>query len=169
MRFFISIIATVLMSYHPVHPIPPPPGTVTVTATPYEALPFPDGFKCKNEGVFPHKINCGKYWLCRTDDAGEMNPAELYQCPDGYLYDSTTKFCNNEEKVVCSTMSEKNVSQAMEILKQARKLEMKIKEIEDNLNGNQIITRDEQDAQNQNSTDTNDLPPWGNFSDLGAA
>ena len=109
-------------------------GTVTVTATPYESLPFPEGFKCQEEGVFPHRIHCEKYWLCQTDESGEnLKPAELYRCQDGYLFDRTIQFCNKAEDVICSTMGKEKLAKALDIMMEAQRLELKLKEIEDHL------------------------------------
>ena len=108
----------------------------TVRATPYEALPFPEGFYCQDEGVFAHQINCEQHWFCQRDKSGQFifQPAKLYQCPEGYLFDTTIKFCNKKEQVVCSTMSKKDISEALQIMEEARKLELKLKKFENRLN-----------------------------------
>merc|ERR1711997_201417 len=127
-------------------------GTITVTATPYEALPFPEGFKCLEKGVFPHRVHCNKYWLCQeneskeseeseeskeSDESGEseesLKGAELYQCPEGYLFDRTINFCNNAEDVECSTLGTEKLAKALDIMKETQRLEKKLKEIEKNL------------------------------------
>merc|ERR1712088_322412 len=127
-------------------------GTITVTATPYEALPFPEGFKCLEKGVFPHRVHCNKYWLCQeneseeseeseesveseeSEESGEseetLKAAELYQCPDGYLFDRTINFCNNAEDVNCSTLGTEKLAKALDIMKETQRLEKKLKEIE---------------------------------------
>ena len=109
-------------------------GTITVTATPYEALPFPEGFKCEEKGVFPHRVHCNKYWLCQTDDSGEnLKAAELYHCPEGYLFDKTISFCNNAEDVKCSTLGKEKLAKALDIMEETQRLEKKLKEIESTL------------------------------------
>merc|ERR1712088_418181 len=115
-------------------------GTITVTATPYEALPFPEGFKCLEKGVFPHRVHCNKYWLCQEneiEESGEseetLKAAELYQCPDGYLFDRTINFCNNAEDVNCSTLGTEKLAKALDIMKETQRLEKKLKEIEKTL------------------------------------
>merc|ERR1712154_68087 len=121
-------------------------GTITVTATPYEALPFPEGFKCLEKGVFPHRVHCNKYWLCQeneseeseeSEESGEseetLKAAELYQCPDGYLFDRTINFCNNAEDVECSTLGTEKLAKALDIMKETQRLEKKLKEIEKTL------------------------------------
>merc|ERR1711997_1302884 len=127
-------------------------GTITVTATPYEALPFPEGFKCLEKGVFPHRVHCNKYWLCQeneskeseeseeskeSDESGEseesLKGAELYQCPEGYLFDRTINFCNNAEDVNCSTLGTEKLAKALDIMKETQRLEKKLKEIEKTL------------------------------------
>merc|ERR1712154_86858 len=121
-------------------------GTITVTATPYEALPFPEGFKCLEKGVFPHRVHCNKYWLCQENESGEseeseesgeseesLKAAELYQCPEGYLFDRTINFCNNAEDVECSTLGTEKLAKALDIMKETQRLEKKLKEIEKTL------------------------------------
>merc|ERR1711997_1161243 len=127
-------------------------GTITVTATPYEALPFPEGFKCLEKGVFPHRVHCNKYWLCQeneskeseeseeskeSEESGEseesLKGAELYQCPEGYLFDRTINFCNNAEDVECSTLGTEKLAKALDIMKETQRLEKKLKEIEKTL------------------------------------
>merc|ERR1711997_925598 len=127
-------------------------GTITVTATPYEALPFPEGFKCLEKGVFPHRVHCNKYWLCQeneskeseeseeskeSEESGEseesLKGAELYQCPEGYLFDRTINFCNNAEDVECSTLCTEKLAKALDIMKETQRLEKKLKEIEKTL------------------------------------
>ena len=108
--------------------------TITVTATPYEALPFPEGFKCQEKGVFPHKVHCEKYWLCQLNETGDnFKPAELYHCPVGYLFDRKIQFCNQAEHVTCSTLSKEKLAKALDIMKETQKLELRLKEIEDTL------------------------------------
>merc|ERR1711997_1121706 len=127
-------------------------GTITVTATPYEALPFPEGFKCLEKGVFPHRVHCNKYWLCQENESKEseeseeskeseeseesaesLKGAELYQCPEGYLFDRSINFCNNAEDVECSTLGTEKLAKALDIMKETQRLEKKLKEIEKTL------------------------------------
>merc|ERR1712088_476822 len=121
-------------------------GTITVAATPYEALPFPEGFKCLEKVVFPHRVHCNKYWLCQeneseesaeSEESGEseesLKGAELYQCPEGYLFDRTINFCNNAEGVECSTLGTEKLAKALDIMKETQRLEKKLKEIEKTL------------------------------------
>ena len=119
-------------------------GTITVTATPYEALPFPEGFKCFREGVFPHKVHCEKYWFCQKEDSGAgFKPAELYHCPTGYSFDRNIDFCNRREQVTCSTLGKEKLAKALDIMKETQKLELRLKEIEGNL---KKVSRNDQES-----------------------
>ena len=119
-------------------------GTITVTATPYEALPFPEGFKCFREGVFPHKVHCEKYWFCQKEDSGAgFKPAELYHCPTGYSFDRNIDFCNRREQVTCSTLGKEKLAKALDIMKETQKLELRLKEIESNL---KKVSRNDQES-----------------------
>ena len=129
-RFIVLTICSMMNLYHHIHAT----GTITVTATPYEALPFPEGFKCEEKGVFPHRVHCEKYWLCQEDEYGEnLKAAELYHCPEGYLFDRSINFCNNAENVVCSTLGKEKLAKALDIMKETQRLEKKLKEIEKTL------------------------------------
>ena len=129
-RFCCLTICSLMVLYQPIHAT----GTITVTATPYEALPFPEGFKCEEQGVFPHRVHCNKYWLCQKDESGEnLQAAELYHCPEGYLFDRSINFCNNAENVVCSTLGKEKLAKALDIMKETQRLEKKLKEIEKTL------------------------------------
>ena len=131
MKFFYCVVVYTICAVQQSTPIS---GTVTVTATPYEALPFPEGFKCPEEGVFPHRVHCEKYWLCQADESGEhYKPAELYHCPDGYLFDTNIRFCNKAENVICSTLGKEKLAKALDIMMETQKLELKLKELEDHL------------------------------------
>jgi len=57
-------------------------------------------FTCTGEGLFGHDSNCAKFWLCKESD-GNLEPAELYRCPDGYLFDDSILRCQKEEDVEC--------------------------------------------------------------------
>ena len=88
----------------------------------YEALPAPNGFRCKEAGFFPHKQDCKLFWYCeyarhnesrngiRESIILDTNKRELsnidervklYKCPEGYLYDDAIKFCQTSLKVKC--------------------------------------------------------------------
>lgn len=57
-------------------------------------------FTCTGEGLFGHDSNCAKFWLCKESD-GNLEPAELYRCPDGYSFDDSILRCQKEEDVEC--------------------------------------------------------------------
>ena len=48
-------------------------------------------------------------------------------------FDINIQFCNKAEDVVCSTMGEKDISKALDIMEQTRELELRLKEIESHL------------------------------------
>ncbi|GFS37728.1 uncharacterized protein TNIN_408991 [Trichonephila inaurata madagascariensis] len=51
------------------------------------------------EGVFKDEDNCGSFYHCRNGKAQHL------QCPDGELFDTDWKSCNNEDQVVCGDRS----------------------------------------------------------------
>jgi len=57
-------------------------------------------YQCTGEGLFPHGSNCAKFWLCKETD-GNLDDAELYRCPEGYLFDENILRCQKEEGVEC--------------------------------------------------------------------
>jgi hypothetical protein len=61
-------------------------------------------FECSNEGLFPHENNCQKFWLCKGSD-DNVEPAELYRCPDGYLFDESILRCQKEDGVECDKVT----------------------------------------------------------------
>jgi len=61
-------------------------------------------YQCTDEGLFPHESNCAKFWLCKESD-GNLDPAELYKCPEGYLFDESILRCQKEEGVECTKVS----------------------------------------------------------------
>ena len=97
---------------------------ITITVKPYETLPFPNGFKCEVEGVFPHSVNCSHYWLCQKEGKSEdkIKPVKLFQCPKGYLFDRNILFCNNEDIVECHTMNDKDISEALQHIKETKEV-----------------------------------------------
>merc|ERR1712001_345733 len=57
-------------------------------------------YQCTDEGLYPHESNCAKFWLCK-ESGGNLDPAELYRCPDGFLFDESIFRCQKEEGVEC--------------------------------------------------------------------
>jgi len=57
-------------------------------------------YVCTEEGLFGHDSNCAKFWLCKESN-GSLDDAELYRCPDGYLFDENVLRCQKEEDVEC--------------------------------------------------------------------
>jgi len=57
-------------------------------------------YECTEEGLFPHGSNCAKFWLCK-ESSGNLDPSELYRCPDGFLFDDSVLRCQKEEDVEC--------------------------------------------------------------------
>ena len=57
-------------------------------------------FECDEAGIFPHENDCKKFWLCKAKDE-EIQPAELYRCPAGFLFHDEIRRCQKEDKVEC--------------------------------------------------------------------
>ncbi|GFR09123.1 platelet glycoprotein Ib alpha chain, partial [Trichonephila clavata] len=58
-----------------------------------------DFFCPAREGVFKDEDNCGSFYHCRNGKAQHL------QCPDGELFDTDWKSCNNEDQVICGDRS----------------------------------------------------------------
>jgi len=53
-------------------------------------------FQCQSAGVFPHEHDCQKFWLCKPQAA---SGAELYRCPEGFLFHDEIRRCQKAELV----------------------------------------------------------------------
>jgi len=40
-------------------------------------------FQCSGEGIFEHKSDCSKFWICEADGGNNLE-SQLYICPDNY-------------------------------------------------------------------------------------
>lgn len=71
-------------------------------------------FPCTAEGIFPDPRNCTKYHFC--DGIGI--PSVSYECPPGYVFQSTTKLCRRQDSPAhCETVDCTNSSNAMVLFK----------------------------------------------------
>jgi len=69
-------------------------------------------YECTEEGLYAHESNCAKFWLCKAS-GGNLDPAELYRCPEGFLFDESVLRCQKEEDVDCEKVPD-NVQERLE-------------------------------------------------------
>lgn len=63
-------------------------------------------FWCPSDGVWPHPFQCNLYYTCYLD-----NPAYLWKCRDGLLYDLLHGSCNLPSLTICGDRVRSGISE----------------------------------------------------------
>lgn len=73
---------------------PEPPSTPGLSGT---------GFKCEDEGFFPHPTDCKKYYWCLDSGPSELGiVAHQFTCPGGLVFNKAADSCDYTQNVLCS-------------------------------------------------------------------
>lgn len=76
----------------PSYTTPPPP------ATPDQG----GGFKCEDEGFFPHPKDCKKYYWCLGGAGDTGIIAHQFTCPAGLYFNKAADSCDYSQNVLCN-------------------------------------------------------------------
>ncbi|KAL1517942.1 hypothetical protein ABEB36_001638 [Hypothenemus hampei] len=83
---------------------------VTPAYTTPEPPATPDmggGFKCEDEGFYPHPKDCKKYYWCLSGAADSGIVAHQFTCPAGLYFNKAADSCDYSQNVLCNKKLQK--------------------------------------------------------------
>lgn len=75
----------------------------TTPAPPPTPSPAGSGFKCEDEGFFPHPSDCKKYYWCLDSGPSDLGiVAHMFTCPGGLFFNTAADSCDYARNVICA-------------------------------------------------------------------